>query len=62
MQELQINQTTYRIQRVFTGSRTSADLVAQRLKESSRQVLPLTALAPISYNTGGNPSVVRSVE
>ena len=62
MQELQINQTTYRIQRVFTGSRTSVDLVAQRLKESSRQVLPLTAPAPISYNTGGNPSVVRSVE
>ena len=62
MQELQINQTTYRIQRVFTGSRTSADLVAQRLKESSRQVLPLTAPGPISYNTGGNPSVVRSVE
>ena len=62
MQELQINQTTYRIQRVFTESRTSADLVAQRLKESSRQVLPLTAPAPISYNTGGNPSVVRSVE
>ena len=26
MQELQINQTTYLIQRIFTGSRTSADL------------------------------------
>ena len=33
MDKFQVNKATYLIQRVFVGTKTSADLVAERLKE-----------------------------
>lgn len=62
MEQFQINKTTYLIHRVFSGSKTAADLVGERLRESSYQALPLTSSPPISYNTDKDPSVVRSSE
>lgn len=62
MEQYQINKTTYLIHRIFSGNKTASELVGDRLKEASCQVLPLTDTAPISYNTDGNQSVVRSSE
>lgn len=61
MDQFQVNKATYLIQRVFVGTKTSADLVAERLKESSHQVLPLTTSSPAQYNTDGS-QLVRSSE
>lgn len=61
MDQFQVNKATYLIQRVFVGTKTSADLVAERLKESSHQVLPLTTSSSTQYNTDGS-QLVRSSE
>ena len=62
MEQYQINKTTYLIHRIFSGNKTASELVGDLLKEASCQVLPLTDTVPISYNTDGNQSVVRSSE
>ena len=62
MEQYQFNKTTYLIHRIFSGNKTASQLVGDHLKEVSCQALPLTAPSPISYNTNGNPSAVRSSE
>ena len=62
MEQFHLNNTTYLIRRVFSGTKTASELVGEHLRASSCQALPLTAPSPISYNTNGNPSAVRSSE
>lgn len=62
MEQYQFNKTTYLIHRIFSGNKTASQLVGDRLKEVSCQVLPLTDTPPISYNMDGSQFVVRSSE
>lgn len=55
---MEANKPTYLVQRIFIGSKTPAEIIAEHLKASS-QVLPLTTSATVPYNANGNCSVVR---
>lgn len=54
MEQVQIGNITYLLDRHFAESKTPADLIGERLKSENCQALPLTMPAPVLYNTDGN--------
>ena len=59
MEHVVIGSATYVISRVFVCSQSVSDLIQKRMEANSAQVLPLTDLAPASYNQGGKNAGLR---
>ena len=47
---IELNQVVYEIHRVYSGKKTAANLVRERLLESKCQVSPLTQQPEMLYN------------
>ncbi len=57
--EININNSSYNIQRVFTGQHAVPDLIKSRLCTDFPRIFPLTNQTAIPYNTPIDCSVVR---
>ena len=58
-QEITLGQVTYQVSRVYTGTRSASELVAERLVKRLSENPPLTKSTPRSYNGLVGRFVVR---
>lgn len=60
MNTIKLNQATYEIHRVFTGSQSKAEVIGACLaKRKNCLMMPLTVTQPVGYNSGGGSAVKK---
>lgn len=57
MEHYEMNNTTYLVERVFSGQKQVSELIEDRLVAADFQELPLTMQVLPSYNKDGNGSL-----
>lgn len=59
MDQIVIQNATYQIQRVFSGTKPVSELIQNRVCGQAPRFLPLTKAEAIPYNDRGDCTVVR---
>ena len=59
MDNIVIGNATYVVNRVFVGTKSVSELIQKKVEATGSQRLPLTNLAPASYNDGGRNAGLR---
>lgn len=59
MDNIVIGNATYVVNRVFVGTKSVSELIQKKVEATGSQLLPLTNLAPASYNDGGRNAGLR---
>ena len=57
--QIQINNTKYTIERAFSGVKTPAMLIEERVLESKRKNVPLTSIHKMLYDETGGSVLIK---
>ena len=60
--KIQLNETVYEIQRVYSGTATVADIIKQRLTSHNYRKAPLTSSEMTVYNNISEVGMLREVK